>query len=909
MQLQKTAMRSFKALANELSRFSVLKSRPRQVLVWVLFNLFLCITLWAALAYRAELQRREAHTSLETTARTLVDSYSGQLATAVSTVNEQTLTLKQYLEEGRANIDLQAQWKRGLFGTKSLNGVLITDKDGLLVSSSFPGATGMSMADAQYFIDYRLGRTKGLRIIPPAPGLISKVTIIRFTRDVRDAEGNFNGLIGIGCRPAYFASAFAKSRLGPGGFLLVRDTAGVVYVHQTAKTVDTDTTFVSEPNQLLNRNGFSQMDSNAFVDGVPRYVAWAPVDGTNLTAVAAISLDDALARYNRTKVEYKHLAVLWGLFVLAVCLGGLGLYGRLLIRSLEAERTKRTYRLATERAGEGFYMLQPVQDAQGQITDFTIQDCNDLGAKFMDFESMNLIGKKISDLHPGRYGQQLIALFRRGLEKQYDEAEVRIPAPSRYNVDWINRKIVFTDGNLAVTVQDITEKKRQEKALHDIANTDALTGVPNRHWLNDYLPHALEKARRDNFTVALFFIDLDNFKDINDTLGHGAGDAALRATAERLRTAVRPQDTVVRLGGDEFTVLVEGIEAEATSGLLAKRIVEELARPLVLEGHVVSFVQGSVGVSLFPHDAHDVNELLVHADTAMYAAKFAGKGCYLFFSEEIGRLRTTRLNTERELRQAIAKQEFVVYYQPRVDAKSGRVVGAEALVRWCHPTRGLLLPVEFISIAEQTGLIIELGEIVINLVCSDIVQWSAENKILVPISINVSPIQFNRRDIAALIIDTLVRNSIPSRLIEVELTEAAMLDSPTVEKQFGDLTQHGVKLLVDDFGTGYSSMAQMQQLHLDVLKVDQSLTSKLGRGAPAKVFYQAIVAMGHALNMTITAEGVETLEQVDMLTELSCDEIQGFIVAKPLSPERFQQFLANAGNGNFRDRQTYAEPE
>ena len=894
-------------LGQEVKRLVILRTRPSRVIAWAGLNLLFFVLFAGALTYRAELQRREAQAALRTAVVTLATSYAEQVGITVGTVDEQTLTLKHYVEEGLTRLDLVKQWNKGLFGAHRLNGIAITDKEGNILTSTFAGRTATSMASLPFFGEYRSGRLNGLHIFPPSAGIPGDTPIIRFVRDIRRPDGAFDGVVVIGCLPSYFVSSSVNSRLRKQDFLTIRDFTGIVYVRQIQDGIGLGKSMFRRPQVMPTKQGFQEVPGSDFIDGIPRYVAWAPIGGTTLLALSGLSLDDALVTYRQSQKEYLGWVIAWGLFLAATSIAGLALYAKLLHRAHEAERVKRTYRLATEVAGEGFYILEPVRNPLGEVVDFSICDCNALGARFMDFESIDLIGKTISEIYTSHYGSQLIALFRKALERGFDDSEVRLPSSSRYKVEWIHRKMVAAEGTLAVTVVDISAKKQQEKALRDSANHDALTGLPNRHWLTAYLREAVDVAQDAESNIAFFFVDLDNFKDINDTLGHHAGDLVLRETAARLQMAVRPQDAVIRLGGDEFTVLIEGVGEKTDVQKLAERILIELGKPLLIDGKPVSTLGGSVGISRYPEDAKTADELLKHADIAMYVAKTNGKMCFAFYSPEFGLLRAARLEIERELRDAIINRDFVVHFQPRLNVRTGIVVGAEALVRWRHPTKGLIAPAEFIGLAEQSGLILDIGEIVIDIVCAQIEKWSCEGALVVPISINVSPIQFNRRDVAAFVIENAEKRSIPARLLEIELTEAAMLESRDVHMQFSALRAFGVKLLVDDFGTGYSSLAQMQHFHLDVLKIDQSLTAKLGEGHEAKVFYEAIVAMGHALSMSVTAEGVETREQLDILDELKCDEIQGFLIAKPLTGERFQEFLKDYKAHNYRDQYAHAE--
>jgi diguanylate cyclase (GGDEF)-like protein len=445
---------------------------------------------------------------------------------------------------------------------------------------------------------------------------------------------------------------------------------------------------------------------------------------------------------------------------------------------------------------------------------------------------------------------------------------------------------VRSGDGLAVTLRDISDMKAQEEALSRLANADAVTALPNRHWLINHLPEALAAARNGNAVLALLFVDLDDFKNINDTLGHAAGDELLQAVAACLRSVLRPQDNVVRLGGDEFTIILEHVDSRAEVSRVADRIMASLAAPFLLSGGSSHLMHASIGISLFPQDGDDGQTLLKHADIAMYAAKTSGKGRYEFYQPQLSENLVLRLDREQALRKAIERDEFVLYYQPRVDTFSGRLRSMEALVRWRHPERGLVPPLEFIRMAEDTGLIVPLGELVIRKACAQLAQWQAQRLPLVPVSINVSARQFSHGNLAALFASCMAAQALAPSLIEIEITESCMMaEDQTVTEQLAALEALGLKLLVDDFGTGYSSLSQLQRLDLDVLKVDRAFTAQLCNGREGEALFMAILSMAHVLGMGVVAEGVETVEQLRVLQALSCNEVQGYFISPPVPPE------------------------
>jgi predicted signal transduction protein with EAL and GGDEF domain len=351
-----------------------------------------------------------------------------------------------------------------------------------------------------------------------------------------------------------------------------------------------------------------------------------------------------------------------------------------------------------------------------------------------------------------------------------------------------------------------------------------------------------------------------------------------------LRAAVRASDHVARLGGDEFVVILEQVEAVDCVARVAKSIIASISRPFQLAAGTGNEINASIGISLFPEDGADAEHLLKHADIAMYAAKAAGKGRYAFYHTHLSETLVLRLDKERALRIAVENDDFVVHYQPRVGLHSGVLTSMEALVRWNRPDQGMVYPSQFIDMAEDIGLIVRLGELVIEKVCAQLARWKAEGLDPVPVSVNVSPQQLKSGTVSSFIRSCLKRHGIDARLLEVELTESAVIDrSVVISDELAALREQGIKLMIDDFGTGYSSMAQLHRLDVDVLKVDSAFTRALSESEEGHLLFGAIVSMANALDMCVVAEGVETGEQLDALESLSCDEVQGHIVSKAVS--------------------------
>lgn len=479
----------------------------------------------------------------------------------------------------------------------------------------------------------------------------------------------------------------------------------------------------------------------------------------------------------------------------------------------------------------------------------------------------------------------------RALEEGAYESEVDVPIESPLKLRCVHLKILRSGDNLAIRLRDISEAKAHVAELKRRGDEDVLTRLPNRHWIQSYLPTAINHAKEADENLALLFIDLDGFKKVNDTAGHAEGDELLQHAAQRLQEAIRPHDKVVRFGGDEFVVVLENIEHGIDAAHVAERVQHAFAQPFRLSqsAHAVG---ASIGIALFPTDGEDASVLLEKADIAMYSVKTKGKRGYQFYEAKFYDALRERADKEAEIRRAIERDEFVMHYQPRVDIATGMASSFEALVRWQHPSKGLLEPHEFIALAEETGLIVELGELIIEKVCAQLSSWAKCGTRLLPVSVNVSPRQFRSANIAAVVLSALSRHHISPHLFEMEITESSVMEEDSeITRTLALLQTHGIKILVDDFGTGYSSLSQLHRLNFDILKVDQTFTANLENSEEGKVLFTAIVTMAHALGMRVVAEGVEKLAQIKILKSLQCDEIQGFYISKPIPPGNEQPTL------------------
>ena len=438
---------------------------------------------------------------------------------------------------------------------------------------------------------------------------------------------------------------------------------------------------------------------------------------------------------------------------------------------------------------------------------------------------------------------------------------------------------------------DISERRSHAERIAYQANHDALTGLPNRNLLSDRVSQALAQARRTDQHVALLFMDLDGFKFINDSYGHAFGDALLCTIAARLEVVVRESDTTARLGGDEFVILLPGMARSEDAAQVASKVLDAFKVPFSQDGRDLHLT-ASIGISVFPQDGDSCDLLLQHADVAMYRAKANGRNGFQSYSIEMGAQAQERMELERALRGALERDELALHYQPQVNRKDGRIVGVEALLRWHHPTLGMVSPARFIPVAEETGLIIPIGEWVLRTACAQANSWHAGGHTGLCVAVNMSAKQFQQQDVPALVRDVLGCTRLPAQCLELELTESALMhDTDATVETMRQIKKLGVRLSLDDFGTGYSSLSYLKRFPIDVLKIDQSFTFEVTSDEGAASITRAIIAMARSLNMTTVAEGVETKEQLEFLGALGCDVMQGFHISRPLPVSQITALL------------------
>ncbi|MFO0752152.1 MAG: EAL domain-containing protein [Thermodesulfovibrionales bacterium] len=541
------------------------------------------------------------------------------------------------------------------------------------------------------------------------------------------------------------------------------------------------------------------------------------------------------------------------------------------------------------------------------LPDGTLTYVNDSFSAYFKKAKEELVGKPFlpfapeEDLRNIEY--HLSQLGKVTPSMQY-EHRFLIPGKGDIEVRWLrwSAKVLYDAAGETAEIQavgwDITDNKlleerllENEYQLNHLAHHDPLTGLPNRMYFTNRLQQEVVRCRRYSHAMAVLFLDLDNFKKINDSLGHDVGDLLLKEAAERIRSCLRASDVVSRLGGDEFTIILPELEKNGGAAVVAQKIIGQVSRPFLI-GQYDLYITVSIGIALYRLDGEDGDSLVKNADTAMYHAKSLDKNNYQFYNARMNTVTVERLALESELRKALENNEFVLYYQPQICIKSGQIIGVEALIRWQHPVRGMVPPMRFIPVAEETGLIIPISEWVIRTACAQNREWQKKGFPSLTMAVNISMKHFKQSNLLDLIDGTLRETKLDAVCLELELTESIVMHN--IEAVIGILRkfrERGVHVSIDDFGTGYSSLNYLKRLPINKLKVDQTFVRNITADCNDAMIVKTVIEMAHNLGLKVIAEGVETLEQVDFLRSLACDELQGYFFSKPLPAEECVKLL------------------
>lgn len=574
----------------------------------------------------------------------------------------------------------------------------------------------------------------------------------------------------------------------------------------------------------------------------------------------------------------------------------------------QLERSERLHRFMIESSPDIIFIV----DKNGNFA-----FVNDRAQDLLNYKKDELIGAHYSTIVDPEYVERASHCFneRRSGPRATRDAEIWLMCKPGNKPGWVRNRIAIELNSLGVyenetrnengevmsgdfsgtyvVARDITERLASEKLIHFQAYHDLLTGLPNRALFHDRLANTISNARREQDKLAVLFLDLDRFKVVNDTLGHAVGDELLKQVANRLKSSLREGDTVARLGGDEFIVLLPHVESEAEAQVVGKKMVDTIKEPFVVEGNEL-FLTGSIGISMYPEDGATANMLIKNSDTAMYYTKEQGKNSYNLYSRNMSIKHSRLLNMEADIRKGIKEKQFEVYYQPQVKARDGEIIGVEALLRWNHPEKGLLSPLYFMTVAEETGIIVKLGDWIVNQAISEVKGWLDNGWQLERLAINFSNKQIEQADFVDKIVKALKEHDFPGDKLEIEITESVLMNNieQTVEK-LNELHHVGVHVAIDDFGTGYSSLSLLQKLPIHRLKIDRSFIREIEEDADLSII-EAIAHMARGLKLEMVAEGVEEEFQLKYLRDLDCPVIQGFIYSQAVPSGEARQLLKDA---------------
>jgi diguanylate cyclase (GGDEF)-like protein/PAS domain S-box-containing protein len=549
-------------------------------------------------------------------------------------------------------------------------------------------------------------------------------------------------------------------------------------------------------------------------------------------------------------------------------------------------------------------ILSAIPDLMLRISkDGTILECKESKEIGLFMDSQEFIGKKLTEQLPQDVAVTATHFVEQALQSgntQFFEFQLEKNNTAYY---YEARIVVSGEDELLAILRDISERKRFEQQIIQLAYYDSLTGLPNRLLFKNRLEQSMANAQRYGTKIVMIFLDLDHFKNINDNLGHTIGDMLLKSIADRLLKSVRKTDhiarsvsdeineTVARMGGDEFTIMLTNINNVQDVSRIAQRILNEISRPHMLGTHEV-YVTASIGITICPSDSADIDDLLKYADTAMYQAKDKGRNNYQFYTESMNAATVQRFNIESQLRKALEGDQFLLCYQPQVDIRSGEIVGLEALVRWVHPEKGSLLPGAFIPYAEETCLIVPISEWILQTACLQNIILKEKVYETFCMTVNISAIQLRQKNFVDTVLRTVHNVGLDPCLLQLELTESIIIEN--VEENISTLRElkaHGFRLSVDDFGTGYSSLSYLTRFPFNTLKIDNSFVRDIKKNQESTAIVKAIIDLGHNLNLKVTAEGVETYQQLSFLQKNGCDHMQGYLFCKPLPANELIQFL------------------
>lgn len=862
--------------------------RAIAVLVFCLTASAAGVYLWQFEVGQAELRR----TMLQQTEQRAAQLASAMAAQVSQLVRGIDLALRQLRDDYVRNgpiFETTVSSVLGIYGGDALSRVVVIGADGYVAYSSLGDMAPIFLGDRDHFRFHAQSREDRLFLTKPLFSRVVKDWVVLLTRPIY-RQGKFAGVVNLPISPGYVSHQLAQVTVSPGDVvgLFFSDGSFLSRSFDWQKvmgtTVPADRPFLAKG---AADSGVYRADGAA--DQIPRIFAWQRLPETGLVVVAGLAEVNMLGPITAETAKGRWRTV--GVALLMLVLGG-GT-ALLLLRMARQQQELAANEVRYRRLHESMVDAYARVDLDGHLVEW-----NRAYEEMLGCDKAELTGKHYADFTPARWHAMEAAIVQqqvlaRGHSEVYEKEYIRADG-TVFPVEL--RAFLMRDDHdkpvgMWAIVRDITERKLADAQIHHLAHHDSLTGLPNRMALRQRLEQVMATARREDTGVAVMLVDLDRFKSINDTLGHMVGDQLLIEVAQRLKNAVRENDVVARLGGDEFIVVVTNIIApEAVSGVAGK-IQAAVSQPYAIEGHQLHTTP-SVGISLFPADGDNAETLIRHADAAMYEAKSEGRNNWQYYSDSVSEAATERLKVETDLRGALQRGEFLLHFQPQMELASRRIVAVEALVRWQHPEMGLVPPDRFIPVAEDIGLIVPLGEWILDRACEQLRLWRDAGLGAIRMAVNLSALQLQQQSLQDVVTGTLQRHGLTPADLELEVTESMAMRHPAVTvAALGQLKQLGVTVALDDFGTGYSSLSYLKLLPIDSLKLDRSFVGDIETDSSDATICRVTCSLAHELGLTLIAEGVETEAQFAFLKNLGCDLMQGYWLCRPLAAAAAREFI------------------
>jgi diguanylate cyclase (GGDEF)-like protein/PAS domain S-box-containing protein len=787
--------------------------------------------------------------------------------------------------------DIHLMLKSKIDALSYVGGVNLFDAEGNLINaSSVWPLPPVNVADRPYFKTFKSSPDSPDMLVEPVHSRITGAWTTVIARKITGPKGEFLGVIGRGIESANFEKFFATVALGPGATIAMHHTDGTLLARYPHMPGLVGNNFKTGPE--VQRRVFEQPRTTSRLtspfDGQDRLISSLVLTNFPILIVASTTTSAALADWREQIGMLIAIAALSVLAIAALLF--------LVVRKLSQQHRASKQRLLLEK--------QRLDTAVNNMTQGLLLFDARQRLVICNKRYLEMYGLSADVVKPGCTFRDVIAHRRDtgsfvGDIDRYIGAvlgdvnkrnDMIISTPDGRSIQIVNEPV--PDGGWLATHEDITERRRAEERIRHLAHYDALTDLPNRTLFHERLKRELSDATPDR-QLAVLYIDIDEFKSVNDSLGHMIGDALLKSVATSLAGCVRKSDFVARLGGDEFAIVQTGIADTDDVMMLISRIFEAIRTPYPCLGHQVT-TDASIGIAMAPRDGAEFDRILKNADLAMYAAKAAGRRTYRFFETDMEAEVSARRSLEVDLRRALTDGGFEVHYQPCVGLQTGAITGCEALVRWRHPQRGMISPAEFIPLAEDTGLINQLGEWVLNSACKEAASWPGD----IRLAVNVSPIQFRSGTLALKVMAALAESGLAPDRLELEITEAVLIrDDEAALAVLHDLRAIGVRIALDDFGTGYSSLSYLQRFPFDKIKIDRCFITDIADPGGSSCIVQAVVNIAAERRMTTTAEGVETAQQRDLLRELGCAEMQGYLFSPPKPAAEIRAMLMEQRDG------------